>query len=166
MKKYFYTDGTTNFGPFTLEELKQENIRRDTQVWCQGMKEWARAESLPELEELFELVPPRFHPEPPPAPRPVASVHRQQPPKSWLTESILVTLFCCWPLGIPGIVNASRVESRFYAGDVEGAEQASDKARRWVMISFWVGIGLVALVVLIYLILILVGVAVSDSYNV
>lgn len=24
MKKYFYTDGTNNFGPFTLEELRKK----------------------------------------------------------------------------------------------------------------------------------------------
>ena len=32
------------------------------------------------------------------------------PPKNWLVESILVTLFCCLPLGIAGIINASKVE--------------------------------------------------------
>jgi len=37
--------------------------------------------------------------------------NNQKPPKSWLVESILVTLFCCLPFGIAGIVNASRVES-------------------------------------------------------
>src|SRR4029079_6010877 len=42
-------------------------------------------------------------------------VFQNRPPKSWLAESILVTLFCCMPFGIAGIVNASRVESRFYA---------------------------------------------------
>ena len=28
-------------------------------------------------------------------------------PKTWLVESILVTLFCCLPFGIVGIVNAA-----------------------------------------------------------
>ncbi|WP_419184195.1 DUF2752 domain-containing protein [Xiashengella succiniciproducens] len=42
----------------------------------------------------------------------------QQPPKTWLGESILVTIFCCLPFGIAGIVNASKVESRFYAGEI------------------------------------------------
>jgi len=32
------------------------------------------------------------------------------PPKNWLVESILVTLFCCLPLGIAGIINASKEE--------------------------------------------------------
>ena len=36
------------------------------------------------------------------------------PPKNWLIESILVTLFCCLPLGIAGIINASKVEWTIY----------------------------------------------------
>lgn len=62
-----------------------------------------------------------------------------KPPKTWLIESILVTLFCCLPLGIVGIVNATRVESRFYAGDIAGANQASADAGKWTKIGFWIG---------------------------
>ena len=64
----------------------------------------------------------------------------KRPPKTWLVESILVTLFCCLPFGIVGIINASKVESRFYAGDKEGALRASEEAGRWTQIGFWVGI--------------------------
>ena len=65
----------------------------------------------------------------------------ERPPKSWLLESILVTLFCCLPFGIVGIINASKVESRFYAGDIEGAELAAEEAAKWTKIGFFVGIG-------------------------
>jgi len=71
----------------------------------------------------------------------------QKPPKSWLIESILVTLFCCLPLGIVGIINASKVESRFYAGDTAGADQASAEAGKWTKIGFWVGLACVVLYV-------------------
>ena len=63
-----------------------------------------------------------------------------RPPKSYLAQSILVTVFCCMPLGIVGIVNAANVESRFYAGDVEGAKRASREAKRWSDIGLWIGI--------------------------
>lgn len=63
-----------------------------------------------------------------------------QPPKSWLLESILVTLFCCLPFGIVGIINASKVESRYYAGDHMGAMRAASEAGKWTKIGFWVGI--------------------------
>ena len=171
-KHYFYTDGTTSFGPFTLEALKEQHIGRETLVWCQGMPEWARAETVPELAELFELIPPRIKPEPAPQPQPVTPQpqqpqQRQQPPKSWLTESILATIFCFWPLGIPGIVNAARVESRFYRGDMEGAEVAAAKAKRWTLICFWTGIGLIVLTLFIYLLILLLGVSASTyDFNV
>jgi hypothetical protein len=81
--------------------------------------------------------------------------NNQEPPKSWLVESILVTLFCCLPFGIAGIVNASRVESRFYAGDIEGANRASAEAKKWTMVSFFIGIA----IAIIYFILVIAGVA-------
>lgn len=81
----------------------------------------------------------------------------QKPPKSWLLESILVTLFCCLPFGIAGIVNASRVESRYYAGDIEGAMRASQEAGKWTKVAFWLGI----VGVLLYVILAVAGVATS-----
>jgi hypothetical protein len=64
----------------------------------------------------------------------------QRPPKTWLVESILVTIFCCLPFGIAGIVNASKIESRFYAGDIEGANRASADAKKWTTYGFWFGI--------------------------
>lgn len=67
----------------------------------------------------------------------------QTPPKNWLVESILVTLFCCLPFGIAGIVFASQVNSKFAAGDYNGALQASRDAARWTKIGFWVGIAVI-----------------------
>ena len=81
------------------------------------------------------------------------------PPKSWMVESILVTLFCCLPFGIAGIVNASKVESKFYAGDIAGAKRASDEASKWTKVSFFIGIGVMVLYA-IYLVIV-VGVLAS-----
>ncbi|MEO6038484.1 MAG: CD225/dispanin family protein [Saprospiraceae bacterium] len=78
---------------------------------------------------------------------------RTQPPKNWLVESILVTICCCLPFGIVGIVNASKVESKFYAGDIDGAERAAAEAKKWTVIGFWIGIAVIVLY------LIFVGVA-------
>ncbi len=62
------------------------------------------------------------------------------PPKNWLVESILVTLFCCLPFGIAGIVFASQVSSKFNSGDHAGALKASQDAGKWTKIGFWVGL--------------------------
>ena len=143
MKKYFYTDGTTNFGPFTLEELKEKHISRDTMVWFQELGEWKRAETVSELNELFIFAPP-------PPPGVIASGANNtykssvpgdlKPPKTWLLESILATLLCCLPFGVVGIVYASKVETRFYAGDLVGAVKASSSAETWTLVSFFFGL--------------------------
>ncbi len=67
------------------------------------------------------------------------------PPKTWLVESILMTVLCCPPFGIVGIVNAAKVESRYYAGDIEQANYHSREAGKWTKIGLYVGIGLWAL---------------------
>lgn len=54
------------------------------------------------------------------------------PPKNWLVESILVTIFCCLPFGIVAIVNSANVNSRLAVGDYAGAQEASNNAGKWV----------------------------------
>ncbi|MFN2457907.1 MAG: CD225/dispanin family protein [Chitinophagaceae bacterium] len=70
------------------------------------------------------------------------------PPKNWLAESILVTIFCCLPFGIVGIVNASQVNSKYASGDHEGAIRAANEAAKWTKIAFWVGLGILTLYLL------------------
>ena len=62
------------------------------------------------------------------------------PPKTWLVESILVTIFCCQILGIISIIYSAGVESKFYRGDIAGAESSSKTAKTLVIISFAFGI--------------------------
>lgn len=70
------------------------------------------------------------------------------PPKNWLVESILVTIFCCLPFGIVGIVFASQVNSKFAAGDYTGALQTSKDAGKWTKIGFWIGLVVLILYVI------------------
>lgn len=79
---------------------------------------------------------------------PQQNIFPSAPPKNWLVESILVTIFCCLPFGIVGIVNASQVNSRQAAGDTAGALNASKEAAKWVKLGFWVGIGVVVLYII------------------
>ena len=73
---------------------------------------------------------------------------RRYPPKNHLVEAILVTLFCCLPFGIVGIVNAARVESAFYSGDEMEAERLSREALKWSKIGLFAGIGILVFYIL------------------
>lgn len=74
-------------------------------------------------------------------------------PKSWLVESILVTLFCCLPLGIAGIVYAAKVNSLWTQGQQEAAIEASRKAGKWTKIGFGIGLAVIILYVLFFVLL-------------
>ncbi len=70
------------------------------------------------------------------------------PPKTWLLESILATIFCCIPLGIVGIIYATRVESNWFAGRKEIALNASKNAKTWTLITFFTGLSIIILYLL------------------
>ncbi len=56
---------------------------------------------------------------------------------SYLAQAILVTIFCCLPFGIVSIVYAAQVNGKVAAGDIDGARDASEKAKTWA----WVALG-------------------------
>jgi hypothetical protein len=70
-----------------------------------------------------------------------------------LVLAIVVTVLCCLPFGIVGIVYAAQVNAKALAGDIAGAEESSSKARKW---SLW-GLGLGLLLYGGYVLLALAG---------
>lgn len=86
----------------------------------------------------------------------------QHQPKNYLIESILVTIFCCLPFGIVGIVFAAQVNAKFDAGDYEGAIQTSKEAKKWMNLGLISGL----VIGLFYLIFIfaLGGIALLGDY--
>ena len=69
-----------------------------------------------------------------------------------LVWAILTTLFCCLPLGIVSIVHAAKVNSLLAAGDVTGAREAADKAKKWAIYAAVAGI----VVFVLYIVLVMV----------
>lgn len=69
-------------------------------------------------------------------------------PKNWLVESILVTILCCLPFGIAGIVFASQVNSKWASGDHAGAQKASLEAGKWTKIGFFVGLAVMVIYII------------------
>jgi hypothetical protein len=145
MIQYYYSDGLEKHGPYSLEELKAKKIGRKTLVWHHPREKWIPAEEYPELRDsLGEDAPPleKVRPE-------VSEAGFQQDnrklPRTWLVESILVTIFCCLPFGIVGIINAAKVETRYSCGDIEGAVRSSKEAGKWTQIGFWIGVAVVVI---------------------
>ena len=154
MAQYYYTDGKERYGPFTLEQLRERNIKADTLVWKEGMADWLPARQVTELESLLSPVEP-FAPAPPPF---VAQGPMGTPPKNWLVESILVTILCCLPLGIVGIIHATKVESLWNTGQRDAALKASQEAGKWVKIAFFSGIVVIGLYILLMIFGVVAGI--------
>lgn len=55
---YYLLVGGLQKGPFSLDELWQNGISKDTLVWHAGMAGWQKASELEELKELLEQLPP------------------------------------------------------------------------------------------------------------
>lgn len=60
----------------------------------------------------------------------------QSPPSNYLVFAILTTIFCCQVFGIVSIVYAAQVNSKWYAGDYQGAINASKNAKTWAWVAF------------------------------
>ena len=72
---------------------------------------------------------------------------------NYLVPAIL-SIFCCWPLGIVAIIFAAQVNGKVAAGDLAGAADASKKAKLFSFIAIGIGV----FVGLIYLLLTILGI--------
>lgn len=187
MNSYYYIDEATKqqCGPFPINELQTKGIKPTTMVWCTGMGDWAEAQAVTELSFLFDTNSSASQGNDNIQQNPntgnnqsynqqggsqqmygsnvfgrqnSSNLDVRPMPKNWLIESILVTVLCCLPFGIAGIVNATKVESLYYAGDYEAAEQASKDAKKWTLI----GLGSTGVLLVIYFIFIIIA-AVAGS---
>lgn len=135
--EFYIFNNNSKEGPFSITELSAKRITPDTLVWAIGYKEWKRAQDIPELNDIIYNVPPE-----PPVQKPM--------PKTWMAESILVTIFCCLPFGIVGIIYAAKVSSLYAAGKYEGAEAASKNAGKWTKIGFFVSLAVIIIYMIFY----------------
>lgn len=62
MRKYFYTDGVSKFGPFSKDELKSKELKRSTKIWYYGLEKWVKMSELSELDEIISTIPPELKP--------------------------------------------------------------------------------------------------------
>ncbi len=174
--QWYYSKNGTQLGPVAQGELTSKlasgEVSPSDLVWKDGMADWIPASQVPELRVIPAApsapamsggpapasVSPYSAPVSPYAP---TSNPNQEIP-NYLWQSIVVTIFCCWPLGIPAIVFAAKVDGLKARGDIAGAMAASANAKRWTWIAF--GLGLTAIVIYI-IVMIVAGVSAGASGN-
>ena len=91
------------------------------------------------------------------------------PPSSGAPASVpnylvpaIISLFCCLPLGIVGVIFAAQVNSKVAAGDTAGALDSSKKAKMFSFIA--IGLGLAGIVCYVLFVVIMgVGMGLAGS---
>lgn len=56
-------------------------------------------------------------------------------PDDHLVWAILCTVCCCLPLGVASILQSTKVDKLYLAGDYHGAQEAADKAKKYAVIG-------------------------------
>ena len=144
---YIAKPGTQQpMGPYSIDQIRagiqQGTITPDCVYCAVGMQEWLPLAQLPGLntpKPAARPVPGGARPMPGAAPTPGGlKVATGTAPSSGLALSIVVTILCCVPFGIPAIVNSARCNTFINQGDYAAARQAADKAATWRM---WAIIG-------------------------
>lgn len=87
------------------------------------------------------------------------------PPENYLIWAILSTVLCCMPLGIVSIIKASNVNTKWYLGDYEGARKDAEEAKKWAIWSAVAQLILFGLIIIIYIIMIVFAVSMSNAYR-
>ena len=96
--------------------------------------------------------PPGFYPEPPrPGPTPGQPVGSAPP--NHLVAAIMVTIFCCLPLGIAAIVKSAQVNGLWAQGLYFEAELAAESAKKFAIWAVVAGV----IVTVIYILLAVAG---------
>jgi tetratricopeptide (TPR) repeat protein len=58
MKHYYYAKNEQRLGPFTIDELKTNRLKKSTLVWTEGMQDWTSANDIEELKDILISEPP------------------------------------------------------------------------------------------------------------
>lgn len=57
MRDYYLHNGFEQLGPFTIDELKEQNINKETPVWYKGLARWTAAENIDEIKGILNVLP-------------------------------------------------------------------------------------------------------------
>ena len=91
----------------------------------------------------------------------------QQPPQQIdnnMTWSI-VSIFLFWPLAIPAIINASKVNPMLQQGDYAGAQAAAAESKKWSKLALIIGIILWAISIICCIVYFVVIASTANDLN-
>jgi len=86
----------------------------------------------------------------------MVSPGQQQPIDNNMTWSI-VAIFLFWPLAIPAVINASKVNPLLQVGDYAGAKAAATESKRWSRLAIIIGLIWIPVVLICSCALLLLG---------
>lgn len=158
MKYWVFIDGRQQ-GPYSLEQLYDLPVDRNTKVWFEGLPRWC---AMGEIDELSCLFPESEHPAPAesvvveeetvgiaddgtvfvaegPAVASVAPAPPEPAPATYLGWTIFLVICCCSPLSIAALVSSIFTSSYYSKGDIVKARKASEITAWLVMITFALG---------------------------
>lgn len=155
--QWYYSKNGTQLGPVAqgelIAKLASGEVSPNDLVWKDGMADWIPASGAPELAVSSQppsapasspAFPPVGSSNPSPYVAPSSPYAPSQVPSqdipNYLWQSIVVTVLCCVPFGIPAIVFAAKVDGLKARGDIAGALDASKKAKMWTWIAFGCGL--------------------------
>lgn len=93
MKKYYIEINGQQSEALSFEELKNQNISKDTLIWFEGLADWSKAGSIDELAELFKNIPPPIQKASPPSLRQDVPEEEKQSFLSSSTNRVLLGAF-------------------------------------------------------------------------
>ena len=137
MQIHIKRDGK-QYGPYSLQDItihvRDGNLTPEDSAWYEGAPDWMPLKQVPGISlPITHLVPP------PPGSN-VTRVVMLTKPDNNLLGAIVSTLCCCLPFGIVSIVYAAQVNSKWEAGDHDGAMAAARNAKMWYHITLVAGL--------------------------
>lgn len=157
--QWYYSKNGSQLGPVEqgelLAKISSGEVAQSDMVWREGMGDWLPVSKVNELVMVARPTPSSAPSAGPTMNSPYTppTTSSQNPVvygggpviPNYLWQSIVVTIFCCWPLGIPAVVYAAKVDGLRARGDIAGAMAASASAKNWCLIALGLGVALIVI---------------------
>lgn len=135
MQIWIYLNGMQQ-GPYSLEQLQTMSLDPSTPVWYDGLPQWLPASQAPATASMFGTSFAHsdsdthtgygYSPD-------NSRAEMPKRPATYLVWNILLTVLCCCPLSLVGIITGAMSSSKYSSGDYEGAKRLSNTTA-WLLI--------------------------------